>query len=179
MGHSGTAAVDALATCGAGAVDAAYSLDAADGGLVALVRRLAGRSNLPALNGMQGVIALGANMAPADQQQIVVQSGEPQFFDPHRSNFEQDIAIERMLFRGLYQLEATADGGLPGSSGYGRGRADSQRQCVHGQAQVGAQVVGWRSRSPQTISCTASSGSVTRPRPAPPVSCSARASSTS
>lgn len=44
------------------------------------------------------------NLAPPEQQKIVVQSGEPEFFDPHRSNFEQDIAIERMLFRGLYQL---------------------------------------------------------------------------
>jgi oligopeptide transport system substrate-binding protein len=50
--------------------------------------------------------------APADQQQIVVQSLQPEFYDPHRSNFEQDIAIERMLFRGLYQLELTADGGV-------------------------------------------------------------------
>jgi oligopeptide transport system substrate-binding protein len=50
--------------------------------------------------------------APADQQQIVVQSAQPEFFDPHRSNFEQDIAIERMLWRGLYQLELTADGGV-------------------------------------------------------------------
>ena len=44
------------------------------------------------------------DVAPADQQKIVVQSGEPEFFDPHRSNFEQDIAVERMLYRGLYQL---------------------------------------------------------------------------
>ncbi len=58
-----------------------------------------------------GVSATPA-VAPASQQQIVVQSGEPQYYDPHRSNFEQDIAIERMLFRGLYQLEATADGGV-------------------------------------------------------------------
>jgi oligopeptide transport system substrate-binding protein len=50
--------------------------------------------------------------APAAQQQIVVQSGQPEFFDPHRSNFEQDIAIARMLWRGLYQLESTADGGV-------------------------------------------------------------------
>lgn len=46
----------------------------------------------------------GENLAPPDQQKLIVQSGEPEFFDPHRSNFEQDIAIERMLFRGLYQL---------------------------------------------------------------------------
>jgi len=50
--------------------------------------------------------------APADQQKVVMHSVEPQYFDPQRSNFEQDIAIERMLFRGLYQLEATADGGV-------------------------------------------------------------------
>jgi oligopeptide transport system substrate-binding protein len=50
--------------------------------------------------------------APADQQEIIVQSGQPEFFDPHRSNFEQDIAIARMLWRGLYQLESTADGGV-------------------------------------------------------------------
>jgi oligopeptide transport system substrate-binding protein len=46
----------------------------------------------------------GGGVAPADQQVLVAQSAEPEFFDPHRSNFEQDIAIERMLFRGLYQL---------------------------------------------------------------------------
>jgi len=50
--------------------------------------------------------------APPDQQVLVAQSAEPEFFDPHRSNFEQDIAIERMLFRGLYQLAATEDGGV-------------------------------------------------------------------
>ncbi len=48
--------------------------------------------------------------APADQQKIVVQSGEPEFFDPHRSNFEQDIAVERMLFRGLYELVISDSG---------------------------------------------------------------------
>ncbi|MCJ7490690.1 MAG: peptide ABC transporter substrate-binding protein [Dehalococcoidia bacterium] len=42
--------------------------------------------------------------APPDQQVLVAQSAEPEFFDPHRSNFEQDIAVERALFRGLYQL---------------------------------------------------------------------------
>jgi oligopeptide transport system substrate-binding protein len=48
-------------------------------------------------------------VAPPDQQTLIVQSGEPEFFDPHRSNFEQDIAVERMLFRGLYQLELDKD----------------------------------------------------------------------
>ena len=50
--------------------------------------------------------------APPEQQEVVVQSGQPEFFDPHRSNFEQDIAIERMLWRGLYQLVLTEDGGV-------------------------------------------------------------------
>jgi len=52
------------------------------------------------------------DQAPPEEQEIVVQSGEPEFFDPHRSNFEQDIAIARMLWRGLYQLEGTEDGGV-------------------------------------------------------------------
>ncbi len=43
--------------------------------------------------------------APAAQQNLIVQNSEPEFFDPQRSNFEQDIAIERMLFRGLYELQ--------------------------------------------------------------------------
>jgi oligopeptide transport system substrate-binding protein len=54
----------------------------------------------------------GEQKAPADQQVLVVQQNEPEFFDPQRSNFEQDISIERMLFRGLYQLVPSADGGV-------------------------------------------------------------------
>src|SRR5881296_2813181 len=54
----------------------------------------------------------GEEAAPAEQQVLVVQHTEPAYFDPHRSNFEQDISNERMLFRGLYQLESTADGGV-------------------------------------------------------------------
>src|SRR5512141_2267593 len=49
-----------------------------------------------------------ADKAPADQQKITTQLPEPEFVDPHRSNFEQDIGLERMLFRGLYNL--TDDG---------------------------------------------------------------------
>jgi oligopeptide transport system substrate-binding protein len=49
--------------------------------------------------------SVSGTAAPPEQQVLVAQSAEPEFFDPHRSNFEQDIAIERMLFRGLYQLE--------------------------------------------------------------------------
>jgi len=54
----------------------------------------------------------GGEPAPPEQQKLVMHSTEPQYFDPHRSNFEQDIAIERMLFRGLYQLQATEEGGV-------------------------------------------------------------------
>ena len=39
--------------------------------------------------------------APIEQQHLVVQSLEPQFYDPQRSNFEQDISVQRDLFRGL------------------------------------------------------------------------------
>jgi len=59
-GNDGTAAEQALATCGAGAVDAAYSLDPETGGWS---RWFAGRpevSNLPPLNDMQGLLVLGA-----------------------------------------------------------------------------------------------------------------------
>lgn len=54
----------------------------------------------------------GGGQAPADQQKITIQFAEPQFYDPHRSNFEQDIGIERMLFRGLYNLTDDGDGGV-------------------------------------------------------------------
>lgn len=50
--------------------------------------------------------------SPAAEQVLRVQSLEPQFLDPQRSNFEQDIMIQRMLFRGLYTLVATDDGGV-------------------------------------------------------------------
>jgi len=63
-GQSGTAATNALATCGAGAVDAAYSLDPQTG---AWSRWFAGKpevSNLPPLEDMQGVLALGSAATP-------------------------------------------------------------------------------------------------------------------
>jgi len=50
--------------------------------------------------------------APPEQQEIVIQSMQPEWFDPHRSNFEQDIAIEGMLWRGLYKLVLTEDGSV-------------------------------------------------------------------
>jgi len=54
----------------------------------------------------------GGDQAPADQQKITIQSGEPEFYDPHRSNFEQDIFVERMLFRALYNLTDDGSGGV-------------------------------------------------------------------
>lgn len=54
----------------------------------------------------------GGEQAPADQQKIVIAVPEPQFLDPQKSNFEQDIAIQRMLFRGLYGLKDDGDGGV-------------------------------------------------------------------
>lgn len=56
--------------------------------------------------------ATGADMAPADQQKITIQFPEPEFYDPHRSNFEQDIGVERMMFRGLYNLTDDGNGGV-------------------------------------------------------------------
>ncbi len=52
------------------------------------------------------------DQAPADQQKISIQFPEPEFYDPHRSNFEQDIGVERMLFRGLYNLTDDGSGGV-------------------------------------------------------------------
>ncbi len=52
---------------------------------------------------------LPADAAPAADQHLVVQNGEPEFYDPHRSNFGADIYVARMMFRGLYQL--VDDGG--------------------------------------------------------------------
>jgi oligopeptide transport system substrate-binding protein len=49
--------------------------------------------------------------APASEQHLTIQSLEPQFYDPHRSNFEQDISVQRHLFRGLYRLVSSETGG--------------------------------------------------------------------
>src|SRR5215218_2501667 len=47
--------------------------------------------------------------AAADDQQILKASiVEPQYLDPHRSTYAADISIERMLFRGLFQLDKDA-----------------------------------------------------------------------
>ena len=62
-GDSGTAAADALATCGAGAVDAAYALDPQTGGWLGWFRGRPEVSKLTALDGMQGVLAVGGTAA--------------------------------------------------------------------------------------------------------------------
>ena len=66
----------------------------------------------------------GGDQAPADQQKITVQFGEPEFYDPQQSNFEQDIGVERMLFRGLYNLTDDGKGGVKVVPGMAAGRAD-------------------------------------------------------
>jgi oligopeptide transport system substrate-binding protein len=58
------------------------------------------------------IATVWAEPAPPEQQQIVVQSGVPESFDPPRVMSEPEVAIARMLWRGLYQLEATPDGGV-------------------------------------------------------------------
>ncbi len=54
----------------------------------------------------------GGGQAPADQQKIRIAQPEPQFLDPQKSNFEQDIGLERFLFRGLYNLTDDGEGGV-------------------------------------------------------------------
>ncbi len=44
----------------------------------------------------------GYTPAPKDQQVLRVPYAEPDFLDPHKSQFAQDIGIERMLFKGLF-----------------------------------------------------------------------------
>lgn len=64
------------------------------------------------------------DMAPADQQKITIQLGEPQYLDPHRSSFEQDIGVERMLFRGLYNLTDDGSGGVKVEPGLAAGEPE-------------------------------------------------------
>jgi hypothetical protein len=63
-GASGTAAADALATCGEGAVDAAYALDAQTGVWSRWFAGKPGVSDMPPLADMQGVLALGSAAGP-------------------------------------------------------------------------------------------------------------------
>lgn len=48
--------------------------------------------------------------AAADERQdggeVILHSLEPEEFDPHASSFAQDISFERMVWRGLYSLDA-------------------------------------------------------------------------
>ena len=46
------------------------------------------------------IATVWAEPAPPEQQQIVVQSGVPQSFDPPRVTSEPEVAIARMLWRG-------------------------------------------------------------------------------
>jgi hypothetical protein len=64
-GESGTAATDALATCGPGAVDAAYSLDPQTGAWSRWFAANQGVSDLTSLDDTQGVLALGGTAAAA------------------------------------------------------------------------------------------------------------------
>jgi hypothetical protein len=63
-GESGAAATDALATCGAGTVAAAYSLDPQTQVWSRWFADKPEASNLPPLNDLQGVLALGAAAGP-------------------------------------------------------------------------------------------------------------------
>ena len=43
--------------------------------------------------------------APRDQQAFRVAWSQPEFMDPHKSNFAQDIALERLLSRPLFCVD--------------------------------------------------------------------------
>ena len=88
------------AACGGGKSSADKTATAAGGGAKTAVTGTTSTAGGP------------ADQAPADQQKITIQLGEPEFYDPHRSNFEQDIGVERMLFRGLYNLTDDGKGGV-------------------------------------------------------------------
>jgi oligopeptide transport system substrate-binding protein len=48
-----------------------------------------------------------ADLAADDQQKVTLNLGaEPQYLDPQISNFQQDIAIEHLLWRGLFYFDA-------------------------------------------------------------------------
>jgi ABC-type oligopeptide transport system substrate-binding subunit len=66
----------------------------------------------------------GGAQAPADQQKITIATGEPQYLDPHRSSFEQDIGVERLIFRGLYNLTDDGGGGVKVEPGLAAGEPE-------------------------------------------------------
>jgi oligopeptide transport system substrate-binding protein len=49
-------------------------------------------------------VAAGETPAAREGGEIVVHATEPEFLDPHISDFEMDITIEQMIYRGLYDL---------------------------------------------------------------------------
>ncbi len=77
-GESGTAASDALAACGADAVAAAYSLDSQTGAWSRWFAAKPDVSNLPPLNDMQGVLALGGTAAAAGGDTLAAAQGSGQ-----------------------------------------------------------------------------------------------------
>ncbi len=89
-----TAALVAAAACGGGTSDSDKTATAGAGG------------------GAKTTTSGAADKAPADQQNVTMQLAEPEFYDPHRSNFEQDIGVERMLFRGLWLQTDDGNGGV-------------------------------------------------------------------
>jgi oligopeptide transport system substrate-binding protein len=80
-------------------------------------------TNTPAPTGTGAATATTStdDAAPTDQQNLVIQSLEPQFYDPHRSNFEQDISVQRHVWRGLYRLVSTEDGSAEPVADYADG----------------------------------------------------------
>jgi hypothetical protein len=109
-GDSGTEAADALATCET-SVDAAYSFDSQTG---AWSRWFAGKpdvSNLPPLNAMQGVLALGAAPTPTPTPTPTPQpTTSPEPAEPGQLTLTQ--AIEH----GLVQVQITGNGASSGDA---------------------------------------------------------------
>jgi len=58
-----------------------------------------------ATTGAQGTQAAAGGYTPAEKDQqtfVVAYSAQPVYLDPHKSQFAQDIAVERMLYRPLF-----------------------------------------------------------------------------
>lgn len=57
--------------------------------------------------GAAGTQAAAQNYTPLpkDQQVLRIPYAEPNFLDPHKSQFAQDIGVERMLFKGLFSTD--------------------------------------------------------------------------
>jgi oligopeptide transport system substrate-binding protein len=85
--------------------------------------------------------------APEAQQEITVQLGQPESFDPQRSSFAQDIAIEHMLFRGLYQLVPSDDGGVKAVPAMAEGEPEVQGAVYTVRLKAGLK---WSDGSPLT-----------------------------